>query len=183
MVTPRICQAPRFGTCLAAAGHSDGHPPGVTRYHRSTPAGQRIRPAPAGRARFAATGLMRRPPASRGLPATAAERFQAAKARADTALSEFGARLSSLEDPANSSTERLAEYMRIESISSVYGLLQAQLDFAPTRHYVVREVTDPVLDSLREAGNLIGTLDRHPKALSTIAKKLQTERQKLREVL
>ena len=132
---------------------------------------------------LAGTGLMRRLPASGGSPPTAAGRFQGAKQRVDTALSDCVARLSILENPTDPSKEHLAECLRIESISAVYGLLQAQLDHAPKRHHAVRAVTDSVLDSLRQAGNLIGTLDRNPDDLSAVAQRLQTQRRELREVL
>jgi hypothetical protein len=132
---------------------------------------------------FAATELMRRPPTAMGSPATPAERFEGARRRVDTALSDCVARLSNLKDSADPLKERLSECLRIESVSSLYGLQQAQLEYSPKGHHAVRAVTDSILDSLRHAGNLIGTLDRNPDELSAVVETLKAQRRELRDLL
>jgi hypothetical protein len=132
---------------------------------------------------LAATGLLGRVPTAAEVPATPAERFQGAKIRVDTALSDCAAGLSRLKDSTYPRNKRIAEYLRIESMSAVYGLLQTQLDHAPTGHYAARAVTDSILGSLREAANFMGTLDNRPDDLAAVAQRLETQRQRLQQVL
>jgi hypothetical protein len=47
----------------------------------------------------------------------------------------------------------------------------------------VREITDPIVESLQQAGNLLGTLDRNPAELTAVVERLKTQRRELGQVL
>lgn len=112
-----------------------------------------------------------------------AKRVQSAKTRLDTTLSQYVNRLSDLGDTTDPSHERLTEPLRIKCMSAVYELLQAQLDYAPAGHDATRRATKPLLDSLRETRNLIGTPDHRPDGLAATATALKAHLQMLREDL
>jgi hypothetical protein len=133
---------------------------------------------------LSAMGFLGKLVAREASTATTAERFQGATVRADNALSDYVASLAGLaEDPTDPMKKDLAERLGIESLSSVYGLLQAELDHDPTAHRAISAVTDEVLASLREAQDRVGALEGQPGALSVVARALEVERGRLRNVL
>ena len=130
----------------------------------------------------AATGLLNKVAAGEAAAADVSERFAGATRRIQAALSDYVASLDRLAKDPTPLKVNLARSLTIESLSSVYGLLQAQLDFAQTRHYALHVATRAVLAQLREGQRLIETAN-HRDEIAQLAERLEMERIRLRDII
>jgi hypothetical protein len=130
----------------------------------------------------AATGLLNKVAAGEAAAADVSERFAGATRRIQGALSDYVASLDRLAKDPTPLKANLARSLTIESLSSVYGLLQAQVDVAQTRHYALHVATRAVLAQLREGQRLIETAN-HRDEISQLAERLELERIRLRDVI
>jgi hypothetical protein len=131
---------------------------------------------------LAATGLLSKAVAGEASIADPGERFNGATRRIQNALSDYVAGLESLAKDPTPLKVHLAKSLSIESLSSVYGLLQAQLDHAQTRNYALHVATQDIVAQLRDGQRLIETSDRLDE-LSQLAERLELQRRRLGDLI
>jgi hypothetical protein len=129
-----------------------------------------------------ATGLLNKVVGGEAWAADASERFTGANRRIQAALSDYAASLDGLAKDPTPLKVNLAKSLSIESLSSVYGLLQAQLDLAQTRHYAFHVAIQDIMVQLREGRRLIET-SNHSDAISQLAARLELQRRRLQDVI
>jgi hypothetical protein len=132
---------------------------------------------------LSATGLLNKLLAPESSNSDLGERLHGAAVRADSALADHIMSLSGLsQDPSDPWKISLAKRLGIETLSSLYALLHAQLDYTQGTQGAVYTAAHDILVSLREAkvpdGGPANTAD-----LCALVKRLQVQREFLREVL
>ena len=131
---------------------------------------------------LAATGLLSKVVAGEASIADAGERFNGATRRIQNALSDYVAGLESLAQEPTPLKVHLAENLGIESLSSVYGLLQAELDYAGSRHYALHVSTQAIVAQLRDGQRLIETSNNLDE-LTQLAQTLELQRRRLGDLI
>ena len=129
---------------------------------------------------LAATGFLSKVVAGEASIADAGERFNGATRRIQIALSDYVAGLNGLAKDPTPLRVNLVRSFAIESLSSAYGLLQAELDNPETRHYALENEAEDIVAELRDGQRRIETSDDLDE-LSQLAQRIESKRRRLGE--
>jgi hypothetical protein len=129
------------------------------------------------------TGLLDQVLAREMATADSVERFNAAWQRTWIAMQDLVSTISTLcRDPSHALRRVRAKALCIESLSSLYGFLQAELDVDPIAHHALRAAAEDLFVSLYDAQEMIEA-STSGEELSRLARGLSAKTDELYDVL